>query len=48
LDGQPHAVHKGHMVRVGPGVRRKLTAGPAGMQVLTIGGVPDKGFEPNW
>ncbi len=48
LDGEPHAVHEGHMLRVGPATMRKLTAGPDGMQMLTIGGVPAEGFEPNW
>lgn len=46
---RPHAVRKGHIVRIGPGAKRKLAAGPPGMQVLTIGGVPDTGsFVPNW
>ena len=48
IDGEPHAVRKGHVIRVGPGSRRKLSAGPGGMQVLTIGGVPPEGFTPNW
>ncbi len=48
IDGVPHPVSKGHLVRVGPGSKRKLAAGADGMQVLTIGGVPAADFVPNW
>lgn len=37
---------QGTMVRVGPGVRRKLVAGEAGAMVLAIGGTPGKAYEP--
>jgi mannose-6-phosphate isomerase-like protein (cupin superfamily) len=48
IDGQPHPVRKGHLLLVGPASKRQVAAGPDGMQVLTIGGVPDEGFVPNW
>jgi hypothetical protein len=35
-----------HLVRVGPGVSRTLTSGPAGLRVLCVGGVPGAPYEP--
>ena len=33
------------VVRVGPGTMRKLAAGPDGLRVLVVGGVPGKAYE---
>jgi len=34
------------VVRVGPASRRKLCAGPEGLRVLALGGVPDAAYRP--
>jgi len=34
------------VVRVGPATRRKLYAGPAGLRVLALGGVPGEAYRP--
>jgi mannose-6-phosphate isomerase-like protein (cupin superfamily) len=46
LDGDSHPFEPGVMVRVGPGVKRKLISGGDGMRVIAIGGVPGKAYEP--
>ena len=33
------------MVRVGPGVKRKITSGPEGLRILAIGGVPGAAYQ---
>ena len=48
FDGEPHPIAKGHMVRLGPAAKRKLIAGPEGLQVLSVGGIPNSEFAPNW
>jgi mannose-6-phosphate isomerase-like protein (cupin superfamily) len=35
-----------HIVRVGPGERRRLRSGPEGCRVLIVGGTPGKAYEP--
>ena len=35
------------MVRVGPGVKRKITTGPEGLRILAIGGVPGAAYQIN-
>jgi quercetin dioxygenase-like cupin family protein len=47
IDGETHALEPGVMVRVGPGLNRKLISGEEGMRVLAIGGVPGKVYEPS-
>ena len=37
---------QGAMVRVAPGQKRKLVAGPEGTAVLSIGATPGKAYEP--
>ena len=32
-------------VRVGPAIKRKIFAGPAGLRVLAIGGTPGEAYE---
>ncbi|HEU0024741.1 MAG TPA: cupin domain-containing protein [Thermoleophilaceae bacterium] len=45
IDGERHPLDTETMVRVGPGVRRKLWPGDEGLRVLAIGGVPGKPYE---
>lgn len=45
-DGEELALDGETMVRVGPTARRKLRAGPDGLRVLVLGGVPDRVYEP--
>jgi mannose-6-phosphate isomerase-like protein (cupin superfamily) len=33
------------LVRVGPGVKRKIYPGPEGLQLIALGGVPGKAYE---
>ena len=40
IDGEPHEINSEVLARVGPGVRRKLVAGPEGLRVLALGGIP--------
>jgi quercetin dioxygenase-like cupin family protein len=40
VDGEPNELNSEVLARVGPAVRRKLVAGPEGMRVLVLGGVP--------
>ena len=46
LDGERHPLEPGVMIRVGPGVRRKLWPGSDGMRLIGLGGVPGGGYEP--
>ena len=45
LDGERVPLDPETMVRVGPGVRRKLWPGPEGMRVLALGGTPGAVYE---
>ena len=45
IEGERHAVDSETMVRVGPGVTRKLWPGAEGMRVLVIGGVAGRAYE---
>jgi mannose-6-phosphate isomerase-like protein (cupin superfamily) len=47
IEGERFALEPNMMVRVGPGVNRKLVSGPEGMRVLALGGVPGKVYEPS-
>src|SRR3954447_1585700 len=47
IEGERYPLEPGTMVRVGPGVKRKLLSGDEGMRVLAIGGVPGKAYEPS-
>jgi mannose-6-phosphate isomerase-like protein (cupin superfamily) len=46
IEGERHPLDPQTMVRVGPGVTRKIWPGDGGMRVLAIGGVPGKLYEP--
>ena len=45
LDGERHPLEPDILVRVGPSVKRKLLAGPEGMRVLAMGGIPGRPYE---
>jgi quercetin dioxygenase-like cupin family protein len=46
IEGERHALDPEVIVRVGPGVKRKLFAGPEGIRILALGGVPGQPYEP--
>jgi mannose-6-phosphate isomerase-like protein (cupin superfamily) len=45
IDGERHPLDPETMVRVGPGVMRKIWTGDEPMRVLAIGGVPGEAYE---
>jgi mannose-6-phosphate isomerase-like protein (cupin superfamily) len=46
IDGERHTLDPETMVRVGPGVKRKIWSGDEPLRVLAIGGVPGEAYEP--
>ena len=46
IEGERHHLDPGKMVRVGPGVPRKLITGSEPARVLALGGCPGKAYEP--
>ncbi len=46
LDDEEVAIDPETMVRVGPGTKRKVAAGPDGVRLLVLGAVPGKAYEP--
>jgi mannose-6-phosphate isomerase-like protein (cupin superfamily) len=46
IDGERYPLDPETMVRVGPGVKRKIVTGDEPMRLLAIGGVPGKAYEP--
>jgi mannose-6-phosphate isomerase-like protein (cupin superfamily) len=45
IEGERHPLDTETMVRVGPGVGRKLWSGPQGARILALGGVPGKPYQ---
>lgn len=45
IAGERHAIDPDTMVRVGPGVMRRLWPGAEGMRVLALGGCPGQPYE---
>jgi mannose-6-phosphate isomerase-like protein (cupin superfamily) len=45
VDGQREPLDTETMVRVGPGLKRKIWPGDEGLRVLALGGVPGKPYE---
>ncbi|HLM08460.1 MAG TPA: cupin domain-containing protein [Thermoleophilaceae bacterium] len=45
IDGERVGLDPDELVRVSAGVRRKILAGPQGLRVLAIGGVPGAAYE---
>ena len=46
IEGERHELDTDTMVRVGPGVRRKLWPGDGGLRILIVGGRPGDVYEP--
>jgi mannose-6-phosphate isomerase-like protein (cupin superfamily) len=44
IEGERHPLDHDHMVRVGPGVSRKVHPGGEGIRLLVIGGTPGKAY----
>jgi mannose-6-phosphate isomerase-like protein (cupin superfamily) len=44
LDDEEHPLDPDHIVRIGPAVKRHVVAGPEGLRVLMIGGVPGQAY----
>lgn len=45
IEGERVELDRKTMVRVGPEPKRKVFAGPEGLRILVLGGVPGKAFE---
>ena len=45
VEGDEIELNPDVMVRVGPGVKRKITTGPEGLRILAIGGVPGAAYQ---
>ncbi|HKT82568.1 MAG TPA: hypothetical protein VJQ84_01895 [Solirubrobacterales bacterium] len=45
VDGEEHPIDSDHIVRVGPGVARKILAGPDGLRLLALGGTPGEAYD---
>jgi mannose-6-phosphate isomerase-like protein (cupin superfamily) len=45
IDGERHTLDPETMVRVGPGVKRKIFTGEESMRLLALGGVPGQAYE---
>jgi mannose-6-phosphate isomerase-like protein (cupin superfamily) len=45
IDGERVELEQDTFVRVGGGVKRKVQAGPDGLQMLVLGGCPGKAYE---
>ena len=46
IDGTPHELEPGIWARVGISQLRRLVPGPAGLEVLVLGGTPGRAFVP--
>jgi mannose-6-phosphate isomerase-like protein (cupin superfamily) len=45
IDGERHPIDPETMVRVGPGVKRKIFTADESMRLLALGGVPGEAYE---
>jgi mannose-6-phosphate isomerase-like protein (cupin superfamily) len=45
IDGKRHAINADTLARVASGTSRKVYAGPDGIRILIVGGVPGKAYE---
>ncbi len=45
-DGETYPIDPDHIVRVGPAVKRKITAGPDGLRLLALGATPGEAYDP--
>ena len=46
LDGERLPLEEDTLVGVGPAVRRRISAGPWGLRLLALGGVPGEPYDP--
>jgi uncharacterized cupin superfamily protein len=46
VEGEEFPIDSDHIVRVGPGVVRKILAGPDGLRLLALGGRPGEVYGP--
>jgi hypothetical protein len=46
IEGERVALDPDTIVRVGPGVSRRISSGPQGARILALGGVPGAVYEP--
>jgi mannose-6-phosphate isomerase-like protein (cupin superfamily) len=46
IDGERVALDPDTVVRVGPGVSRRIFSGPQGVRLLALGGVPGTAYQP--
>ncbi len=44
-DGESYELDSEHIVRVGPGVVRKIVAGPDGLRLLALGATPGEAYD---
>ena len=47
VDGDTHEMTPANMIRVGPGIKRKVTTGDEPMRLLVVGGVPGGVYVPS-
>jgi hypothetical protein len=45
VEGERIALNSEVLVRVGPGIKRKIYAGPEGLRLLALGGTPGSAYE---
>ncbi|HEX5375856.1 MAG TPA: hypothetical protein VFW48_06835 [Solirubrobacterales bacterium] len=45
-DGERYPLDQDHIARVGPAVKRKITAGPEGLRLLALGATPGEAYDP--
>ncbi|MEK6278659.1 MAG: cupin domain-containing protein [Actinomycetota bacterium] len=45
IEGERHRLDRDTMIRVGPGVKRKVWTGDDALRLLIVGGVPGKAYE---
>jgi hypothetical protein len=45
-DGERYPLDQDHIVRVGPGTKRKILPGDEGLRLLALGAVPGEGYKP--
>jgi mannose-6-phosphate isomerase-like protein (cupin superfamily) len=46
IEGERIALDPETIVRVGPGISRRIISGPQGVRILALGGVPGAAYEP--
>ncbi|HEY5815089.1 MAG TPA: hypothetical protein VIS95_01980 [Solirubrobacterales bacterium] len=44
-DGERYPLDAGHIARVGPEVKRKVTSGPEGIRLLIVGATPGEAYD---